>query len=259
MMKTPQVNWIGLWTLIRRECARVLQSPVQAFVAPWISALMLIYIVGYVVGGRMPPIGGHSYLEFIVPGMVMMNVISVSFNQASSQVHFSRFQHYIEESLMAPFSYAEMIVGVLGVVILRAAIAATGILLVAAIFNVGTVSDLPAFALWILSVSVIFGFLGIIVGLWARTFEQLGLVGTFFVAPLSYVAGVFNTTEMLPHGFRALSHFNPLFYFVNGLREAMIGFRESTMATGVILVLALMMILSVTVWRLYAVGWGIRE
>ncbi len=116
------VNWIGLWTIVRREWSRLMRVPIQAFLAPWISALLFIFIFGFVVGGRIALIGGHRYLEFVLPGILMLNIVNAAFLQASSQIYFSRFLRYVEESLVSPLSYAEMIAGILSVVVVRSII-----------------------------------------------------------------------------------------------------------------------------------------
>src|SRR5471032_666099 len=122
------VNCIGLWTMVRREVSRMMRVPIQAFIAPWISALLFIFIFGFVVGGRISSIGGHRYLEFVLPGILMMNIVNASFLQSSSQIYFSRFLHFIEETLVSPLSYVEMIVGSLAVVVMRSTVTALGIL-----------------------------------------------------------------------------------------------------------------------------------
>ncbi|MGC9954631.1 MAG: ABC transporter permease [Rhizomicrobium sp.] len=253
------VNWIGLWTIIRREMARLLRVPIQVFLAPWISALLFIFIFGFVVGPRIATIGGHRYLEFVLPGILMMNVINAAFLQSTSQIYFQRFQRYIEETLVSPLSYAEMIAGSLTVVILRSVATALGILVIAAAFGVTTIHNIWEFLFWVIAVSTIFGLLGIIVGLWAKNFEQLTVLNVFFIAPLSFVGGVFNTVNMLPPWLRWLAYGNPFFYFINGLRHAMIGFSEGSEAFGAALTLALCAILAVTVWRLFSIGYGLRE
>jgi len=253
------VNWIGLWTIIRREMARLLRVPIQVFLAPWISALLFIFIFGFVVGPRIATIGGHRYLEFVLPGILMMNVINAAFLQSTSQIYFQRFQRYIEETLVSPLSYAEMIAGSLTVVILRSVATALGILVIAAAFGVTTIHNIWEFLFWVIAVSTIFGLLGIIVGLWVKNFEQLTVLNVFFIAPLSFVGGVFNTVNMLPPWLRWLAYGNPFFYFINGLRHAMIGFSEGSEAFGAALTLALCAILAVTVWRLFSIGYGLRE
>jgi ABC-2 type transport system permease protein len=253
------VNWIGLWTIIRREMTRILRVPIQVFVGPWVSALLFIFIFGYVVGPRIAMIGGHRYLEFVLPGILMMNVINAAFLQSTSQIYFQRFQRYIEETLVAPLSYAEMIAGSLTVVILRSVATALGILVIAAVFGVASIRNIWEFLFWVIAVSTIFGLLGIIVGLWAKNFEQLTVLNVFFITPLSFVGGVFNTVSMLPGWLRWLAYGNPFFYFINGLRHAMIGFSEGSEVFGAAVTLTLCAILAVTVWRLFSIGYGLRE
>ncbi|MDE3114812.1 MAG: ABC transporter permease, partial [Pseudomonadota bacterium] len=170
---TFAINWIGLSTIIRREVTRLMRVPIQAFLAPWISALLFIFIFGYVVGGRIALIAGHRYMDFVLPGIVMLNVVNAAFLQASSQVYFARFMRYIEETLVSPLAYAEMILGVIAVVMLRALATAIGILFIAMLFGAARISGIFEFTFWILLVSVVFGLIGQIVGLWANNFEQL--------------------------------------------------------------------------------------
>jgi ABC-2 type transport system permease protein len=253
------VNWIGLWTIIRREVSRIMRVPVQAFVAPWISALLFIFIFGFVLGGRISTIGGHRYLEFVLPGILLMNIVNAAFLQSTSAIYFQRFLRFIEETLVAPLSYAEMIVGQLVCVILRSVATALGILVIAACFGVTSVDNFGEFLLWVIAVSLIFGLLGIIIGLWAKNFEQLTVLNVFFIGPLSMVGGVFNTIQMLPPSLRFLAYGNPFFYWINGLRHAMIGFHEGPSGVGIVMTVVLIVVMSLSVWRLYATGYGLRE
>jgi len=254
-----KINWIGLGTIIRREMMRLMRVPVQAFVAPWISALLFIFIFGYVVGGRISLIAGHRYLEFVLPGIVMLNVVNAAFLQSSSQVYFARFMRYVEETLVSPLSYAEMIIGVIAVVMIRSLVTATGILIIAFLFGAAGIHGIFEFAFWILVVAIVFGLMGQIVGLWAENFEQLTMLNIFFITPLSFVGGVFNTVEMLPSWLRWMAWGNPFFYFINGLRHSMIGFTEAPEGLGAVVTVTLACVLGAIVWRLYSVGYGLRE
>src|SRR6185312_11894894 len=141
--RTPMgINWIGLGTIVRREVSRIMRVPIQAFVAPWISALLFIFIFGFVLGGRIKEIGGHRYLEFVLPGILLMNIVNAAFLQSTSQIYFQRFLRYIEETLVAPLSYVEMIVGQLVCVIIRSVMTALGILVIAACFGVHSLADI---------------------------------------------------------------------------------------------------------------------
>jgi ABC-2 type transport system permease protein len=253
------INWIGLGTIVRREMTRMMRVPVQVFAAPWTSALVFILIFGYVVGGRIATIGGHRYVEFVLPGVLMLNIINASFLQSSSAIYFSRFLRFIEETLVSPMSYVEMIAGSLAVVVVRAAITGVGILVLGLLFGATAIYSLPAFLFWVVAVSMIFGLLGIVVGLWARNFEHLQLLPVFFITPLSMVGGVFNTVQMLPPWLRWLAWGNPFFYFINGIRHSMIGYSEVPEALGYGLTTAAVAVMFLWVLRLYSKGYGLRE
>ena len=253
------INWIGLWTIIRREWSRVWRVPIQAFLAPWISALMFIFIFGYVVGGRISTIAGHRYVEFVLPGVLMLNVVNAAFLQSTSQIYFQRFLRYIEETLVSPLSYVEMIIGSLAMTIVRSVVTSLGILLIGVAFGATHMHNIFEFMFWIVSVSIVFGLLGIIIALWANNFEQLTMLNVFFIAPLSFVGGVFNTVSMLPPFMRWIAYVNPFFYFINGLRHSMIGFNEAPTGVGIAVTLCLIAALGVWTWRLFSVGYGLRE
>jgi len=237
---------------------RVSMSKVPS-VAPWISATLFIFIFGFVVGRRISLIGGHRYIEFVLPGILMMNIVNAAFLQSSSQVYFSRFLRYIEEALVAPLSYAEMIAGVIAVVVVRSVITGIGILVIATAFRATSMQSLPEFLFWIAAVAMVFGLLGIVIGLWANNFEQLNILNVFIITPLSFVGGMFNTVAMLPGWLRWIAYANPIFYFINGLRHAMIGYTDANEFVGIGVAVALAVVMSLAVWRLYATGYGLRE
>jgi ABC-2 type transport system permease protein len=207
----------------------------------------------------MPPIAGQPYIKFLLPGLVMMDVVTVSFSQTAGDLYFARFQHYVQEMLVSPLSYFEMMTGSLVIAIIRAFVTAVGILAMGAVFGGLSILAFGEFAFWIIAVSIIFALLGMIVGLWADSFDQLGAVPIFLLSPLSMVGGVFTTVAMLPPWLRWLAYANPFFYFINGLRHSMIGLSEAQGLTGVAITLALAATLIAIVWRLFAVGWGLRD
>lgn len=253
------INWIGLFTIVRRECARMMRVPIQVFIAPWVSALLFIFIFGYVVGGRISEIGGHSYIRFVLPGILMMNIVNSSFLQSSSAIYFSRFVRFVEEVLVAPVSYTEMIAGNLVVVVMRSVVTAIGILAIGLVFGATAIESVPAFLFWVVSVSIIFGLTGIVIGLWSKSFEQLNVLTVFFITPLSMVGGVFNTAAMLPPGLGFLAWGNPFFYFINGIRHSMIGFSEAPALLGLGLTVLMAVVMFLWVLRLFARGYGLRE
>ncbi len=259
MQTRSGINWIGLYTIVRREVSRMMRVPIQAFIAPWISALLFIFIFGYVVGGRMPAIGGHRYIQFVLPGVLMLNIVNASFLQSSSGIYFSRFLRFIEETLVSPMSYVEMIAGSLAVVVVRSTVTAIGILVMGLAFGATSIDSIPAFLFWVVAVSMVFGLLGIVIGLWSKSFEQLNVLPVFVITPLSMVGGVFNTVTMLPPWLQWLAYANPFFYFINGLRHAMIGYSETPPGVGYGFTIALVIVMFLWVLRLFSKGYGLRE
>jgi len=253
------INWIGMWGIVRREATDAMRHPTQIMLAPWIAALIFIFVFGYVLGHRMPPIAGQPYLKFLLPGLVMMDVVAVSFQQTAGDLYFARFQRYVQEMLVSPLSYFEMMTGSLVIAALRAFVTALGVLAMGWAFGGLSIVSFPDFAFWIVSVSIVFALAGMIVGLWADSFDQLGAVPVFLLSPLSMVGGVFTTVAMLPPWLRFLAYGNPFFYFINGLRHSMIGLSETPVLTGIAFTLALVAVMSTIVWRLFATGWGLRE
>jgi ABC-2 type transport system permease protein len=241
------INWIGLYTIVRREVSRMMRVPIQAFIAPWISALLFIFIFGYVVGGRISSIGGVPYIRFVLPGILMMNIVNAS------------FLRFIEETLVSPMSYTEMVAGSLVVVVVRSTVTALGILVMGLAFGATTIQSIPAFLYWVVAVSMIFGLMGIVIGLWSKSFEQLNVLTVFFITPLSMVGGVFNTVDMLPPWLRFLAWGNPFFYFINGIRHSMIGFSETPAGVGYAFTTLLAVAMFLWVLRLYSRGYGLRE
>jgi len=252
------INWIGLFTIVRRDVWHISDSPIQNLFTPWFSALLFIFVFGYVVGSGVAPIGGYRYLEFMLPGVLMMNIVNVAVLQSSSAIYFSRLFRYSEEMLVTPLSYTEMILGGLSVVVIRACFTSIGILLIGVVFGATHVESWPMFLFWIGSVSIVFGLLGIIIGLCSKEAEQF-VTPLIFLTPLSMVGGVFNTVSMLPSWLRWLAYGNPFFYFISGIRGAMIGLDEAPAGLGAGLTLALLAILGTVTWQLYAKGYGLRE
>src|ERR1700755_833652 len=214
------VNWVGLYTIVRRDVQRMLRVPIQVFIGPWSSALLFIFVFGYVLGGTMRTIGGHRYIEVVMPGVLMMNIITAAFLQSSSAIYFSRFIRFVEEMLVAPLSYLEMVVGSLTPVVVRAPATGIGILLIGLCFGATTIQSWPLFVFWIVAGSVIFGLAGILVGLWSKSFEQLNMPVVFFLTPLSMLGGSFFTMKMLPDWLQWLPRGTSLSSFINALRGA---------------------------------------
>lgn len=253
------MNWVGLYTLLRKEVERVLRVAVQTIFSPLISATLYIFIFGYVVGSRIDLIAGVPYITFVFPGILMLNIISSSFEHTASSVFMGRFLKSIEEMLVAPFSHIEMVFGFILAAVTRATILSLGVLGIGMLFGAVGLQNIWLFLFYAISVSTIFACIGMIVGLWAKSFEQFSLLNIFIIMPLSFLGGIFYSVAMLPESAQVIAYSNPFFYFIDGIRGAMIGVSEANSAIGVTLILSLVVGLIALVIHLFRIGWRIRS
>jgi len=252
-------NWIGLQTFIIRETQRFIRVPVQTLVTPWISALLYIFIFGLVVGPRIDLISGVSYIDFVLPGILMMNIMTSAFSQSSTSIFIHRTFRSIEEILIAPLSHLEMIIGYVVGGIIRGLIVGLGIFFIAVFFSAANVAHFFPFLFYIAAISIIFSLVGMLVGLWSKHFEHLSVLTVFVITPLSFMGGVFNSITMLPEKLQVIMLFNPFFYFIDGIRWSMIGISESNLTLGVVLIFASIILLALFVEYLFRIGWRLRE
>ncbi len=252
------MNWIGLYTMFRREVQRTLRVVIQTLVAPVISAALYLFIFGTVIGTKIEDFAGVPYITFVFPGVLMLSIINASFASASSALYFMRFTRGIEEILIAPFSYFEMLLGFVGSAVTRALMVSFLILAVGLLFGAVSLVNPLAFVFYVAAISAIFAMLGIIVALWAEGFEQLQALNTFVITPLTYLGGIFYSITMLPPLAAQITILNPFFYFADGIRSSMIGYSEANTTVGLVVILGLVTVLGLTVTHLFKIGWKIR-
>lgn len=252
------INWIGIFTFIRRGVKRTLRVSVQTLLAPMISAALYIFIFGTVIGTRIDEFAGVPYITFVFPGVLMLSIVNASFASASSALYFLRWGRGLEEILIAPLSYTEMIFGLLSESLARALMVGFLILGVGALFGAVQLVNPTMFVVYVLAIAAIFGSLGLLVALWAESFEQLQVVNTFVITPLTYLGGIFYSITFLPPVAATITHFNPFFYFADGIRHSMIGYTEDSTGFGLVVTLGLVIVMLSLVKYLFSIGWKIR-
>jgi ABC-2 type transport system permease protein len=231
---------------------------IQTLVAPVVSAALYIFIFGTVIGTKIDDFAGVPYISFVFPGILMLSIINASFASASSSLYFMRFTRGIEEILISPFSYLEMLLGFVGGAVVRALMVAGLVLGVGLAFGAVQLQNPLAFVGYVSAIAAIFAMLGIIVALWAEGFEQLQSLNTFVITPLTYLGGIFYSITMLPGLAATITMYNPFFYFADGIRSSMIGYSEANSAVGLAVTLGLVIGLGALVVRLFQKGWKIR-
>ena len=217
------VNYVGLFTLVRREFKRTLMVINQVIWPPIIMTLLFLFIFGLSLGSRIKTLGGVSYVEFLMPGLVMLNVISSSYDEASSSIFQHRFMNSIQELLIAPLSYVEILIGFLTGSMLRGVVIGTLVMVIGALVVHVAPSHPLVYLYFICVTSLLFSAVGMIGGLLAKTWDNLAIVGTFVITPLTYVGGVFTSLALLPLLVQRLALINPMQYMVDGFRFSYTG------------------------------------
>ncbi len=253
------INWIGVYTMVRREAKRTMRVMIQTLVSPVMSAALYIFIFGHVIGGKIDTIAGVPYITFVFPGILMLSVINAAFGSSSSSLYFARFMKSIDEVLIAPFSYIEMIFGFMLGAMIRSIMVAGLIILVGILFGAVVLLHPVSFFLYISAVAAIFSLLGMLVALWAQGFEQLSSLNTFVITPFTYLGGIFYSITMLPPLAQTITRANPFFYFVDGLRSSMIGVNEANTYVGLVVIIGLLTALISLILYLFKIGWRIRS
>lgn len=251
-------NWIGLWTLIKREFKRLMMIINQALWPPMISTLLYFFIFGLGLGSRIQTVDGVPYLVFLVPGLVAMNVIETSYSETSASLFNTRFTNSIQEVLVAPLSYAEMVLGFVFGAMVRAMLIGN---LLTGIGWLVTGAHPVNWLLYVTMISVVsagFAGLGLIIGLMAETWDHLAVPTTFFITPLVFIGGVFTSIDFLPEQVQPLVAMNPLFYLIDGFRASITGRFEASLAADLVVTFGFAAVTLVTAVVLFQRGYKLR-
>lgn len=253
-------HYIAFFTLIRREAMRTKRVIGQAIIAPMVTATLYIFIFGYVIGGSIKLIEGVTYINFVFPGIVAMNIILAVFGATSFSAFFMKFQKTIEDLLTLPISYTELVLSLIAGGVMRALLLSCALAVIAFIFGISILAHPFILLLYVLLVSILFGLLGVIVGFWAdNSFEKIGLATNFVLTPLTFLGGVFYSAKMLPEKMQFIVHFNPIYYAVDGIRYALIDYHETSLILGIVVLSVLSSLALAMCVYIFKTGWKIRS
>ena len=214
------VNVVGFNTLIKREWQRTVKVINQVIWPPIITTVLYVFVFGLALGSRIKFVNGVSYGAFLIPGLIMLQIIDASYGECSSSLFQSRFLGSIAELLVAPLSAFEMVSGFIISGVIRAFVIAALILGVGALLTHALPQSWLLGIFVVAMVSVLFSSLGIIFGLMAEKFDHIAVLTTFVITPLTFVGGVFTSISFLPPFMRFVSYVNPIFYMIDALRYA---------------------------------------
>lgn len=231
-----RINWLGFWTLLSKEVRRFLKVYMQTVVAPVMTAALFLAVFALALGARRGDVGDIPFATFLAPGIVMMAVIQNAFANSSSSIIVAKVQGNIVDTLMPPLSGAELVVGYISGAVARGFLVAVVIAVGAALFlDVGMQNPLWVVVFVFLG-SVLMGGLGLIAGIFANKFDQLAAISNFLITPLAFLSGTFYSIDALPRILQILSHINPFFYVIDGVRYGMIGVSDSSPFIGLAVV-----------------------
>ena len=253
------VNPVGVLTLSKREIYRFLTVAAQTIFPPLISSALFMYIFGVAIGNRIDfSATGLSYLSFIIPGLMTMHLISSSYENTTSSLFIARWHNHIQEVLLAPLSYFEMVLGLLAGGVARGFMVCVGVYCVSLLFSPISIEHPFILLYFMVMVSVVFSCAGMISALWAEDFGMLNVWNIYFIIPLVLMGGVFHPIEMLPNMIQKISLFNPMFYLVNGIRYSVTGVTDaSVFLSAALSLLFALMFFFFTVY-LFKIGYKLR-
>jgi ABC-2 type transport system permease protein len=260
LMKTNFNVSVSLWTLTVKEVRRFLRIWVQTLVPPAVTMSLYFVIFGSLIGPRIGSMDGFDYIQYMIPGLIMLSVITNSYNNVVSSFYSVKFQKSIEELLISPMPNWTILLGfVLGGV-------CRGVLIGIIVFGVSllfypdfTVAN-PALTITVLFLtSVLFSLMGFINAVFADSFDDISIIPTFILTPLIYLGGVFYSINILPDIWRSISMANPMLYVVNTFREGMLGVSDVSITFSLGMIITFILVLSVSCLYLLKKGTGIRQ
>jgi ABC-2 type transport system permease protein len=255
------VNWGGLKTLYIKEVRRFFKVHMQTVWAPAITTLLFLAIFTVALGRGGRSVMGVPFADFLAPGLIVMAMIQNAFANSSFSLLVGKIQGNIVDYLMPPLSTGELIAGLVGAAVTRAALVGAAVWLAMLLWpDVSVAVRDPLLVLWFgLMGSLMLAFLGLLTSLWAEKFDHAAAVTNFVVTPLSLLSGTFYSVDQLSPAFQAVSHANPFFYVISGFRAGFLGVSDSPLVVGAALLLAINVALCGLCYWLIRTGWRIKQ
>ena len=253
------MNWYAIAAIYKFEMARTFRTLAQSIASPVISTVLYFVVFGSAIGSRIENIEGVSYGAFIVPGLIMLTLLTQAISNASFGIYFPKFIGTIYELLSAPISFIDIVVGYVGAAATKAIMIALIILATSTFF----VDIQIAHPFWMMAFLVLtaitFALFGFIIGIWARNFEQLQLIPLLVITPLVFLGGSFYSISMLPPAWQTVSLFNPVLYLVSGFRWSFFEVADVAVGTSLFMVVLFLALCLTGVWWIFKTGYRIKS
>ncbi|MCU7799978.1 MAG: ABC transporter permease [gamma proteobacterium symbiont of Lucinoma myriamae] len=246
-------------TILIKEILRFSRIWLQTIIPPAITMGLYFIIFGQLIGSQLSDIDGYSYMDYIVPGLIIMSIISNSYSNVVSSFYGTKFHHHIEELLVSPIANITIIAGYVSGGVARGLTVGIIVTLVSMFFIQITIASYITTLFIAILTATLFSLAGLINAIFANSFDDISIVPTFVLTPLTYLGGVFYSIEMLPEFWHNISLFNPVLYMVNGFRMGMLGVSDASLATAIMIIIGFIILLtSICLWLLNK-GIGIKK
>lgn len=238
-----QAQWISYRTIVRKEIQRFMRIWVQTLLPPAITMALYFVIFGALIGGRIGEMGGFSYMEFVVPGLIMMSVLTNAYSNVVSSFYSAKFQHSIEELLVSPTPNYIILWGYITGGVCRGLAVGLIVTLLSLFFTSLQIHHLGVTVLIVVMTSVLFSLMGLVNAVFANSFDDISIIPTFVLTPLTYLGGVFYSIDLLPSFWQAVSQLNPILYVVNTFRYGILGVSDVSVGYSLVGVLVFILLL----------------
>ncbi|WP_170326841.1 ABC transporter permease [Ruegeria arenilitoris] len=252
------VNWMGLYTLAKRETLRFLAVWTQTLLAPLVTAGLFLLIFTIAIGPGRSDVMGVPFLIFLAPGIMMMTVIQNAFANTSSSIIIAKVQGNIVDTLMPPLSPLEILLGYLAGGVIRGVLIAFVVAAAFLVFLSIAPQNLLITLIFVILGGAFMGALGLFAGIFANKFDQMAAITNFIVTPLAFLSGTFYSVEALPPVLNRLSHLNPVFYLIDGLRYGMIGVSDSSPWLGMVVCSGATLVVGAITWQMLRTGYRLK-
>ena len=256
----PHQLWISFYTILRKDIVRIFRIWPQTFLPSVIRSVLYFLVFGTILGTRIGDVGGFSYMQFVVPGLVMLSVVTNSFsNVATTFFQAKFFSRNIDEILVSPTPPWILIAGYVSGGVVRGVVIGILVLLVSLFFAPLPLTNPFVIFLFLVLSSLLFSLAGLVNGIFAKNFDGITIVPTFVLTPLVYLGGVFYSVHDLPALWQTITYFNPIFYLINGFRWGFMGISDISLTMSVSVLFALISVLIAANWYLIKTGLGLKQ
>ena len=254
-----QQQYIAFMTILRKEVTRFMRIWQQAILPPVITTSLYFIIFGNLIGPRIGDMEGHSYMDFIVPGLILMSVITSSYANVSSSFFSAKFQRSIEELQVSPTPNCIILLGYVGGGAARGILVGAAVTIISLFFSNLSVHNLPIMVSIVILTATLFSLAGFLNGVFAQKFDDVTIIPNFVLTPLTYLGGIFYSIKLLPDFWQTVSHINPILYMINAFRYGFLGISDINLGISFVIITGFIALLFVINLKLLNIGFGIRQ